>query len=205
MTIGIVRDFGAGAPVLSPDVAANLLKAEAALRDAGAEIVDVGLPATLEEYRNVTSVINWGESFSIHEQDFLQRRHLMGRALRDKMTAGFTLRAADFLAAQRLRRQLCVSTDAVVRTCDAILTPCTFATAPTFDDQKKLVEFTMHAATSIFNVTGHPALSLPTGFDADGLPTSMQVAGRYFDEATIYRVAHVIECAIGERGRRPSL
>lgn len=205
MTIGVVRDFGADAPTLAADVATNLAKAEMALRDAGAEIIEVALPATLEDYRRVTSVINWGESFSIHEQDFMERRLLMGRALRDKMTSGFTLRAVDFLAAQRMRRQLAVSTDAIVRTCDAILTPCTFATAPTFDDQKTLVEFTMHAATSIFNVSGHPALSLPTGFDARGLPTSIQIAGRYFDEATIYRVANVIECAVGERGRRPKL
>ena len=87
MTIGVVRDFGAGAPTLSADVAANLEAAEQALRDGGAELVEVALPATLEEYRRVTSVINWGESFSIHEQDFMERRHLMGRALRDKMTS----------------------------------------------------------------------------------------------------------------------
>lgn len=172
---------------------------------AGAELVDVQLPATLEEYRGVASVINWGESFSIHERDFMERRHLMGRALRDKMTSGFMLRAADFLAAQRMRRQLAVSTDAMVRTCDALLTPCTFTTAPTFEDQKKLVAFTMHATTCIFNISGHPAMSIPTGFDTAGLPTSAQVVGRYFEEQTVYRVAHVVERAIGERGRRPSL
>jgi aspartyl-tRNA(Asn)/glutamyl-tRNA(Gln) amidotransferase subunit A len=129
----------------------------------------------------------------------------MGRALRDKMTSGFTLRAVDLIAAQRMRRQLATATDAVIRTCDAVLTPCTFTTAPKFDDQEKLVQFTMHAATSIFNVSGHPALSIPTGFDPGGMPTSAQVVGRYFDEQAVYRVAKVIEDAIGDRERRPAL
>jgi len=205
LTIGVVREFGPGAPSLAPDVARNLARAEQALTDAGARVRDIALPATLEQYRHVTSVINWGESLSIHEKDFSERRHLMGRALRDKMTSGFALRAVDFLAAQRMRRQLALATDAVMKTCDAVMTPCTFSTAPTFDSQDRLVQFTMHAATSIFNVSGHPALSIPTGFDADGLPTSAQIAGRYFDEPTVYRVAQVVEDAVGERGRRPVL
>ena len=109
----------------------------------------------------------------------------MGRALRDKMTSGFMLRAVDFIAAQRMRRQLAVATDAVIRTCDAVLLPCTFMTAPRFGEQEALVKFVMHAATTIFNISGHPAVSLPTGFDAGGLPTSAQVVARYFDEATV--------------------
>jgi aspartyl-tRNA(Asn)/glutamyl-tRNA(Gln) amidotransferase subunit A len=60
-------------------------------------------------------------------------------------------------------------------------------------------------ATSIFNVSGHPALSIPTGFDSGGMPTSAQVVGRYFDEQAVYRVAKVIEDAIGDRERRPAL
>jgi aspartyl-tRNA(Asn)/glutamyl-tRNA(Gln) amidotransferase subunit A len=205
MTIGVVRLFGSTAPALATDVATNLDKAERVLREAGVTIVDLTLPATLEGYRHVTSIINWGESLSIHERDFMERRHLMGRALRDKMTSGFALRAVDFLAASRMRRQLAKATDAVIRTCDAVLMPCTFTTAPPFGDQEKLVAFTMHAATSILNISGHPALSIATGFDAAGLPTSAQVVGRYFDEATVYRVAKVIEEALGERSRRPLL
>jgi aspartyl-tRNA(Asn)/glutamyl-tRNA(Gln) amidotransferase subunit A len=205
MTIGVVRDFGPEAPAPAADVAENLAKAEVALRDAGATVIDVALPASLEQYRWVTSVINWAESLSIHEADFMERRELTGRALRDKMTSGFTLRAVDLIAAQRMRRQLATATDAVIRTCDAVLTPCTFTTAPKFDDQEKLVQFTMHAATSIFNVSGHPALSIPTGFDSGGMPTSAQVVGRYFDEQAVYRVAKVIEDAIGDRERRPAL
>jgi aspartyl-tRNA(Asn)/glutamyl-tRNA(Gln) amidotransferase subunit A len=205
LVIGVIRDFGPDAPALASDVAANLAKAEAALVAAGASLVEIALPAPMESYRQVVSVINWGESFSIHEKDYVERGHLMGKALRDKMTSGFALRAVDFIAAHRRRRELAVATDAVIRTCDAVLAPCTFMTAPTFAEPDALMTFIMHAATSIFNVTGHPALSIPTGFGASGLPTSAQIVGKLFDEATVYRVARTIEAAVFDPAVRPVL
>jgi aspartyl-tRNA(Asn)/glutamyl-tRNA(Gln) amidotransferase subunit A len=48
-----------------------------------------------------------------------------------------------------------------------------------------------------FNVTGHPAMSVPVGLAADGLPLSVQIAGRPFDEATVLRVGRAIEVLSG--------
>ena len=59
--------------------------------------------------------------------------------------------------------------------------------------------------TTIFNISGHPALSIRTGFDAEGLPTGAQIAGRYFDEATVLRVGHAYERARRWHERRPVL
>ncbi|WP_186396261.1 amidase [Stappia sp. TSB10GB4] len=205
MVIGVIRDLGPDAPSMQPDTRANLEAMEAVLEDLGARLVEISLPAPLSGYRQIVGAINWGESYSIHERDFLERADLMGKALRDKMTAGFTMRAVDYIAAQRRRRELAQSTDAVISACDAVLAPCTFLTAPTFDDQETLTKFTFGAATSIFNATGHPALSICNGFDADGMPTSAQIVGRWFDEATVYRVARAYEAATPWRAERPVL
>jgi aspartyl-tRNA(Asn)/glutamyl-tRNA(Gln) amidotransferase subunit A len=48
-----------------------------------------------------------------------------------------------------------------------------------------------------FNVTGHPAMSVPVGLAPDGLPISVQVVGRPFDEATVFRAARAIETLSG--------
>jgi Asp-tRNA(Asn)/Glu-tRNA(Gln) amidotransferase A subunit family amidase len=205
MTIGVIRDFGADAPEIEADTLANLSKTEDMLVALGAKLVEIALPAPLSRYRAVTGVINWAESLSIHEKDFMERSHLMGKALRDKMTSGFTLRAVDYVAATRHRRELALSSDAVICSCDAVLAPCTFLTAPPFGGQERLVRFTFGSATSIFNVTGHPAISIPTGFDADGLPTSAQIVGKYFDEATVYRVSCALEKAAETRAIRPKI
>jgi aspartyl-tRNA(Asn)/glutamyl-tRNA(Gln) amidotransferase subunit A len=59
--------------------------------------------------------------------------------------------------------------------------------------------------TRPFNVSGHPAASVPCGFTADGLPIGMQVIGRSFDEATVLRVADAYQRVTDWHTRRPPL
>jgi aspartyl-tRNA(Asn)/glutamyl-tRNA(Gln) amidotransferase subunit A len=54
-----------------------------------------------------------------------------------------------------------------------------------------------------FNLSGLPALALPCGFTSDGLPISLQLAGRPFDEATVLRAGHAYEQATEWHTRRP--
>jgi aspartyl-tRNA(Asn)/glutamyl-tRNA(Gln) amidotransferase subunit A len=56
-----------------------------------------------------------------------------------------------------------------------------------------------------FSLTGSPALSVCAGFTASGLPLSVQIAGRPFDDAKVLRVGHAYERATPWRDRRPSL
>ncbi|ANN73794.1 amidase [Bordetella bronchialis] len=205
MTIGMMRDVGATPGSIDAANAAALDNMAHVLRDAGARIVDVALPAPIDEYRSVTSVINWTESLSIHEEDFVRRAPDMGYALRDKLMSGAMTRAVDYVAAQRRRRELADATDAVVRSVDALIAPCAFRVAPAFDDQAAMRAYTRENACPPFNASGHPAMTVCTGYDADGLPTNAQIVGRWFDEARVFRVARAYECATPWRERRPLL
>jgi aspartyl-tRNA(Asn)/glutamyl-tRNA(Gln) amidotransferase subunit A len=62
---------------------------------------------------------------------------------------------------------------------------------------------TLLRCTSPFNATRLPALSVPCGFTAAGLPVGLQLAGRPFDEATVLRVGHAYEQATKWHTRRP--
>ncbi|MDP6403537.1 MAG: amidase family protein, partial [SAR202 cluster bacterium] len=53
------------------------------------------------------------------------------------------------------------------------------------------------------NITGSPAIALPCGFSDAGLPISLQLAGRPFDELTVLRAAHAYEQATDWHTRRP--
>jgi aspartyl-tRNA(Asn)/glutamyl-tRNA(Gln) amidotransferase subunit A len=55
----------------------------------------------------------------------------------------------------------------------------------------------LSAFTSPFNATGQPAIAVPTGLSPAGLPISLQIVGRAFDEATVLRVAAAYEDARG--------
>ncbi|ARP83625.1 hypothetical protein CAL12_24320 [Bordetella genomosp. 8] len=205
MTIGIVRDLGREGERIDAANRDALEDMARVLADEGAHIVDVVLPASVTDYRRACSVINWTESLSIHENDFMTRATEMGQALRDKMMSGFMTRAVDYVAAQRRRRELASATDALICSVDALILPCAFHTAPAIEDFDRVRDFTVDTACTPFNMSGHPAMAVCTGFDQHGLPTNAQIAGRYFDEATVLRVACAYERATPWRARRPSL
>ncbi len=201
LRIGVVRRVGAGTP--DEAVAAGIEDVAAVLADAGAHLIDTALPETPARYREVTMLISGSERASAHERDFIEHADLMGRELRESIMNGFSARAIDYVAAQRQRAQLAASIDAVMRGFDAVLLPCLQHTAASFDDQPAVKASLADSATTAFNISGHPALSIRTGFDADGLPTSAQIAGRHFDEAMVLRVGNAYERARSWHEKRP--
>jgi len=109
--------------------------------------------------------------------------------------------------AQAMRRRLMLveATDHAMAGFDAILLPtCPDPPAvlgelgPYFDNRRPMYMLP-------FNLTGQPALSLCNGFDDNGLPLSLQIVGRHFDEATVLRIGHAYERATPWRKRRPPL
>ena len=73
------------------------------------------------------------------------------------------------------------------------------------DDPKAIEHTYVRQARAPFNLTGGPALSVPVGFSKAGLPLAMQIAGKPFSEALIYRVAHAYEMATQWVARHPKL
>lgn len=87
--------------------------------------------------------------------------------------------------------------DDLSETYDALATPTTPATGQAHDPDLDRIEFvartwTSLANASIFNVTGHPAISVPAG-RADGLPVGLQLVGDRFADATVLNAAHALE------------
>jgi aspartyl-tRNA(Asn)/glutamyl-tRNA(Gln) amidotransferase subunit A len=70
-------------------------------------------------------------------------------------------------------------------------------TAPRFDATVDALSSASPMQTIPFNVTGHPAMSVPIGLGSDGLPIGVQIAGRAFDEAMVFRVSRAVEVLSG--------
>ena len=205
LTIGFIADGDCDGAHPDAAILANLSEAAKVFEAAGATVKPAAMPATFIRYRIAASVINWAESFANHEADFRGRGELMGQALRDKMMAGLSLPAVDYIAALRDRRVLTEANAALMAEVDLLLLPGAFHVAPPIDDPAKVAAYTADTAMTPFSISGHPAFSLCSGFDGQGLPTNIQLVGQWFGEATLLRAAFAYEQATSWRSAFPLL
>jgi aspartyl-tRNA(Asn)/glutamyl-tRNA(Gln) amidotransferase subunit A len=194
LRIGVPRTFFEDAPALSAEARAGIATTLAGLRAEGAVVRDATLP-DLAQFIACSRVIMAAESFAIHRRDLAGRLGDYGAVAAGRFIQGAGVGAADYLDAQRLRAALAAAVDAALRDNDVLVTAISLATAPSFASQSGAVAWPLQA--SPFNVTGHPALSVPVGLGRDGLPLAVQVVGRPFDEAGVLRVGRAIERVSG--------
>ncbi|HEX9263108.1 MAG TPA: Asp-tRNA(Asn)/Glu-tRNA(Gln) amidotransferase subunit GatA [Candidatus Binatia bacterium] len=114
---------------------------------------------------------------------------------------------AYYLKAQRVRTLIKRDFDAAFQRCDVILTPTAPTTAFKLGEktQDPLQMYLSDIYTISVNLAGLPALSLPCGFDDDGMPIGMQIIGKPFDEAIILRVAHAYEQSTEWHKKKPRI
>jgi aspartyl-tRNA(Asn)/glutamyl-tRNA(Gln) amidotransferase subunit A len=200
--LGYARDWFAADPALDPRVLATLDAAASALSLAGARIVEVALPdyALMEA---VGAVMIHVEGLRLHEASLRERGDLWGRMATQTVQGGAVLTEADLARAEALVPGLAAGVDRAMEGCDALLTAATLTPAPPLAAFDRGAVWTP-MRTLPFNVTGHPALSVPCGL-ADGLPVGLQIVGRHGDEAGILRVAAAFEAATDHGALRPPL
>ncbi|KAL6498885.1 hypothetical protein OROHE_026392 [Orobanche hederae] len=118
--------------------------------------------------------------------------------------------ASDYVAAQCLRRRLMYYHTEIFKKVDVIVTPTTGMTAPVIPPAAlhsgetdlqvsgNLMRFVITA-----NLLGFPAISVPVGYDKQGLPIGLQIIGRPWCEATVLRLAAAIEELCGTPNKKP--
>ena len=204
LRVGVVRHFHEGLAGLSPDVADAIESAARQLAALGAVVEDARLP-DYELFNACGRVIMFSEAFAIHEKDFQTRPRDFGLFTWLRMTLGAFVTGSDIIQAHRLRRELSLAVNKTLTSFDVLLTAGALAPAPRFDSAPPGMPANAPLLNSPANVTGNPAMSIPIGFSADGLPLGMQIYGRYFDEPMVLRVGAALETALNNRGQRPAL
>jgi aspartyl-tRNA(Asn)/glutamyl-tRNA(Gln) amidotransferase subunit A len=202
--IGIVRHFYERDELADIEVCAALEQAYIILEELGAELVEIELPA-LAEFIACCQIIMLSEAFTIHEQDLRQRPHLYGEGLRGLLLMGAFISAADYLQAVRRRQELCFAVEQVMKNVDVLVTATEFRAAPLIVKTRNLDEAISADPLMPFSVTGLPALAVCCGFNQKGLPLSMQIIGKPFEEATVLAIGNAYEQATPWRKLRPEL
>ena len=172
-------------------------------RGLGASVRPVTLPP-LQQFDDCKKTIAIAELFTIHGKDLRTRPELFGASLRYRIVAGGLVRAEEYILAMRLRADLARSLQSVLSTVDLLMLP-TGEPAGKLEPVPPSTLFTRPSLTTPFNVGGNPALSVCSGFTEAGLPFSLQIVGRLFDDATVLRAGDAYEKATPWRDRRPVL
>jgi aspartyl-tRNA(Asn)/glutamyl-tRNA(Gln) amidotransferase subunit A len=222
MTVGIPREYRIEG---MPGEIEVLWQAGIAwLRDAGAEIVDISLPHTkyalpayyivapAEASSNLARYDGVRYGLRVPGKDIVEmyentRAAGFGREVKRRIMIGTYVLSAGYYDAYYLQAQKVRSLiksdfekafDAGV---DIILTPATPSAAFGVAEQDMNADPVKMYLNDIFTVTvnmaGLPAIAVPAGLDAQGLPLALQLIGRPFEEETLFQTAHIIESAAG--------
>jgi aspartyl-tRNA(Asn)/glutamyl-tRNA(Gln) amidotransferase subunit A len=197
---------------VSPDVARAVEASLEVLEGLGAKVVPVPVP-DCRHLTELSRVLVYSEVSAIHGAHLRVRAADYSPQVRVRAATGLGIPAPVYAQALQLRPAL---VERFVRTvfehCEVLHLPTLGIPAPTIEETdvggaavmwEKIA--VLVRCTAPFNYLGLPALAVPCGFTDNGLPTSFQLAGRPFSEATLLRVAHAYEQATDWTLRAPQL
>lgn len=204
LSIGVVRHFYERDTTVTPEVGAAMEASISTLSRLGALVCDVTLPS-LQDWQACCMIIMLAEAYAVHEPWLRTRFNDYGKSFRDRVAPGAFISSADYMAATRHRRELQGKLARVMTDVDLLMLPSTPGPAPLIKDVGSYGLFEIPNFSMPFNVAGVPALSLCNGYSASGLPLSLQIVGRPFEDATVLRAGHAHENATAWKERRPQL
>jgi aspartyl-tRNA(Asn)/glutamyl-tRNA(Gln) amidotransferase subunit A len=204
LRVGVIRHFYAEDIAADPEMLSAIDTAVEVLRGLGAAVRELRT-APLQQYMAVNRAILTAEAYAIHQQWLRERPQDYGAITRERLFCGATLGAADYINATRLRARLTRQFHRLFEEVDIIVTASAHDPACRIDDAAANEYTYGRQARSPFNVTGSPAMSVPAGFNRDGLPLGFQLVGAPYCEALLFRVGAAYEAATGWLQRHPVL
>jgi len=203
-----------GNAVVARDVRAAFEAALGRFAELGAELVELAEPVPkMEPIWRVINHASWRARFGGLIRDHGAR---MSPSLLRQVEVGAQWSAVDYQRAMFERTALFRRVQGWLEANDVLLTPTLARTAlPVEQDLFEPIEIdgavvgelrsNLFPYTLPFNITGHPAMSLPCGFGIDGLPIGLQIVGRLRDEATVLRIGALYEAMERWTERWPDL
>jgi aspartyl-tRNA(Asn)/glutamyl-tRNA(Gln) amidotransferase subunit A len=188
LRIGLPTEYFYDTPDLDPEMKAAVLAGVEMLRSAGAEVREVDLPHGAEA-KEAAMLLLYMESFAYHRDDLAARYNDYSKFTAESLTRGLFLGGSDLVQANRFRSYWKKKVAEVMTDLDVLITPTSIAPAALRAGMSTTKQLGSAMFTPQWNLTGQPAMAIPCGFSASGLPLSMQIIGRPFEEQTVFQVA----------------
>lgn len=193
------------------DVVANTLSMVSTLRALGAAVDEVELSWSRE--LNEAGWLHWDVYSALVVGERLDEfRDRMEPDLVAAVERGRAASAVDLKQTELVRTRLAESIAPILGVYDGLVCPTSAQPAiavgtpeSNFGHDDKDGKFCHYEMTFPFNLTTLPAISVPSGFTGDGLPTGFQIVGRRHDDATPLRIAQALEYELNWAKRRPPI
>ncbi len=192
---------------IDPEMRLAFEAAQAVLEKAGARLVAIDVPDHLLS-RSLMWAIAGSELAEAHRDSLNDRPHDYSERVRGLIIQGAFLPATEYVHAQRVRQVIARTYAGIMKTVDLIAMPTVPFPAWKIGDEEVrfggITENLMAGLTRYctpFNITGQPAIALPAGFNAEGLPLSFQIGGRLHEDALVLRAARAYERLAGPAPR----
>jgi aspartyl-tRNA(Asn)/glutamyl-tRNA(Gln) amidotransferase subunit A len=190
LRVGLLREDGSGQQLAGDAALHGLRQAARALEAAGAEVFELDVPE-IEALRLLNGALIAMEAGALHLPWLRTRLGDYGPFMRQRVLSAFIYDSGAFVRAQQARARLRRRCAELFQAIDLLALPCVPDVAP------ELGTPTPTLFTGPFNCLGWPAVSVPVGLSAAGLPVAAQLVAAPWDEHTLLRGAYVVEQALG--------
>jgi len=204
LRLGVPRGFITTSNPHDPECIAAFDEALCALRDLGAQTVDFDLPDFAARV-DLGTRITIAEAYAYHRENLERFPERYDHSFRERVLLAARLGEAELAEARAAREQLRREYAALFASgIDAVVSPAREGISDTMQ-QLAANSGRRGNCTRMYNMTGLPALVLPMGFGAHGLPLGLQIAADRLAEDRIYQIAAAYEDATGWHTRHPVL
>ena len=187
---------------LDGEVAERVAEAIGVFGGLGAQVRPVAVPL-LRETLDAQRLVLAAEAYAVHAQRLRTDPERFDEEVRERVAAGEAPRAHEYAVAQRRKLASFRAFGRALETVDVLVAPTVPIPATGIGEREvriggreEPIRAALNRLTGPTNLNGLPSLSVPCGRTASGLPVGLQLIGRPFDEATLYRYAHAFEEAI---------
>ncbi len=201
LRVGVIDAFHRGRDV-NVDLAAATDAAVETIRAAGARVSVLRL-SPLDVYTDCGRTILQSEAFAIHGEWLRDRPQDYGTRGRRRLLVGALIPAERYVQAQQVRTALAREFASAMRDVDVAVCASSLELPCPIDDEALIDRTYDRQARTPFNVLGVPAISVPAALSSSGLPIGIQIAGRPYGEAMVYRAARGFEAVLDRTWRPP--
>ena len=211
LKVGVIQER-VDTEAVDPEVRDNVVQAIAVLGELGSDIQEVSIPLIVHSAA-ISNTIILTDAAGVHRQGIDEHLGEYDHNIQIRLLVGSIIPAQAHQKAVKLRQVLRQQILDALEKVDVLVMPTSSIPAspiPTkagIGSKQEVLDGLAgrRSFTAPFNVANTPALSINCGFTSQNLPVGFQIAGKPFDEGTLFRVAHAYEQATDWHTRRPPI